>query len=95
MSGRDPIPDRDLLTDVELGLDAKQFLHSPLGRRLLKQMQDDIDGATEELTVHDVNDTPGMQALQDTIELARKLPRYINERLLAGQQAEETLTTRD
>jgi hypothetical protein len=90
-----PASDKDLLTDVELGLDAVQFLHSPLGRRLLNDLQDDINAAIEELTVHDVSDTKGMQALQDTIELARKLPRYLNERMTAGRQAEALLTTRD
>lgn len=86
---------RELLQQVELGLDVQQFLRSPVGKYLLQKADDERTDALAELVEANPEDSEGIRALQSTIKRADSIQFWLIEAVQAGKNAEAQLDPRD
>ncbi len=83
---------RELFNTVELGLDARQFLESNLGRYVASRAQEDMFAASLELTTVPPHDQIGIAAIQHRYKVAAAALSWIGQAIEAGKQAEAALT---
>ena len=82
---------RDLFQTVELGLDAKQFLESKLGRYVAQRAMDEMYAATQVLAEIDPFDHKAIVQLQQANKVASAALSWLAQAIEAGTQAEATL----
>lgn len=86
---------RDLFQTVELGLDAKQFLESKLGRYVAQRAMDEMYAATQVLTKVDPFDHKAIVQAQMDHNVAAAALSWLAQAVEAGTQAEATLLAMD
>ena len=84
---------RELLNTVELGLDAKQFLHSNMGRYVANRAQEEMFAASKELTTVDAHDASAVVVLQTRYKVAAEAISWLAQAIQAGTAAEEALSS--
>ncbi len=81
----------ELVAEMQLGEAAKAFWGSQVGRYVLGRLQEEIEGATDELADADPTDSTSIRTLQDRIRRAKALPEYLAELISQGSQASQVL----
>lgn len=79
---------RELFNTVELGLDARQFLESKLGRHVAQRAQDEMYAAFQEFAAADPFDGKAMAELQIRNKVAAAALSWLGQAVEAGIQAE-------
>lgn len=87
--------DQALLSAVALGLDAEQFLNSPLGRYLLDRVEAEVDSAYLALKDADPEDSKGIRKLQNRVYRAQAAVSWLLECVQEGRNAERMATGDD
>lgn len=82
---------RDLFNAVELGLDARQFLESNLGRYVAKRALDEMYAATQALAEVDPFEHKEIVRFQLQHRVASAALSWLAQAIEAGSQAESTL----
>ena len=91
----EPGAKRELFTAVELGLDARQFLDSPIGHYVAKRALDEMYAATQALAEVDPFDRRAIVKHQTDHRVASAALSWIAQAVEAGTQAETTLLSMD
>lgn len=86
---------RELLQQVELGLDVQQFLRSPVGKYLMQKADEERTDALADLVDCSPADPEAIRALQSTIKRADSIQFWLAEAINAGKNAEAQLDPRD
>lgn len=86
---------RDLFKAVELGLDARQFLESALGKYVAQRAMDEMYAATQALAEVDPFDHKGIVQEQLRHRVASAALSWLAQAIEAGSQAETTLMAMD
>jgi hypothetical protein len=86
---------RELFNDVELGLDAHQFLDSSIGRYVAKRALDEMYAATQALAEADPFDRRAIVQHQTAHRVASAALSWLAQAIEAGTQAENTLMSMD
>lgn len=86
---------RDLFLSVELGLDARQFLESKLGRYVSQRAMDEMYAATQTLADIDPFDHKAIVQAQMSHKVAAAALSWLTQAIEAGTQAEATLMAMD
>ena len=79
------------LAQVEIGLDAEQFLNSKLGKYLIGVAQQESDEAMRELKFVDPTNSGKIMQLQIKAQVAEAAIKWIGEAVLIGRQSEHSL----
>jgi len=79
--------EQTLLAEITLGDEAKKFFNSDIGRFILGRATEEIDQALSEFKDIDPTDDKGIRNLQQKIAVAEKLPIWLNECIVEGEQA--------
>ena len=74
-----------------LGLEAQQFLATPLGHRLLEAAEHDIEDGYKRLAVVNPHDPDAILKAQFDIAVARYIPQVLNAIVNEGLAAENTI----
>jgi hypothetical protein len=82
---------RELLGEVQLGIDAEHFMGTQLGQYLERRAQETALTAMQELKVCDPADTKRIQSLQNAVFRAESFVLWIDECIKEGLNAEQTL----
>lgn len=82
---------RELFGAVELGLDARQFLESRLGKHIAQRALDEMYAATQALAEVDPFDHKAIVQAQLTHRVASAALSWLAQAIEAGAQAESTL----
>ena len=82
---------RELFKDVELGLDARHFLDSTLGRYVAGRAQDEMYVVAQSLATVDPFDRRAIIGLQNRHAIAAAALSWLGQAVEAGIQAEHTL----
>ena len=82
---------RELFGAVELGLDARQFLESRLGKHIAQRALDEMYAATQTLAEVDPFDHKAIVQAQLTHRVASAALSWLAQAIEAGAQAESTL----
>lgn len=82
---------RDLFKAVELGLDARQFLESALGKYVAQRAMDEMYAATQALAEVDPFDHKAIVKEQLRHRVASAALSWLAQAIEAGSQAETTL----
>lgn len=82
---------RELFNALELGLDARQFLESKIGRHVAKRAMDEMYAATQQLAEVDPFDHKAIVQLQQANKVASAALSWLAQAIEAGTQAEATL----
>lgn len=86
---------RDLFKAVELGLDARQFLESALGKYVAQRAMDEMYAATQALAEVDPFDHKAIVKEQLRHRVASAALSWLAQAIEAGSQAETTLMAMD
>lgn len=86
---------RELFGAVELGLDARQFLESRLGKHIAQRALDEMYAATQALAEVDPFDHKAIVQAQLTHRVASAALSWLAQAIEAGAQAESTLMAMD
>lgn len=86
---------RDLFKAVELGLDARQFLESALGKYVAQRAMDEMYSATQALAEVDPFDHKAIVKEQLRHRVASAALSWLAQAIEAGSQAETTLMAMD
>ncbi|ROH87999.1 hypothetical protein ED236_00455 [Pseudomethylobacillus aquaticus] len=81
----------ELLSRIELGLDAERFMMSNLGKSIVKRASIEVNEALMALKAVDCNDSRAIRELQTKIEVAELGIVYLLESINAGSVAEEQI----
>ncbi len=84
-----------LLAEVELGLDAQQFLGSKLGRYLVGCAQQEVKQAFVDFKAADPEDKKAITALQNRIWVAERFQQWIAEAIGNGTNAEHQIQQKE
>lgn len=84
-----------LLAAVALGLDAEQFMNSPLGRYLVDRIESEVYAALSELKQVDAEDPRHIRDLQNRVYRAEKILTWLDEVIQEGRNAERMATNED
>lgn len=82
---------RELFGAVELGLDARKFLESRLGKHIAQRALDEMYAATQALAEVDPFDHKAIVQAQLTHRVASAALSWLAQAIEAGAQAESTL----
>lgn len=77
-----------LIAEFQLGLDCEDFWRSSVGRYVLGCAKQDIEAGLEKLKEADPEDAKSIRAAQFEIRVAEAAPRWLNEAIIRGRQAE-------
>jgi len=80
---------------AQLGIEADQFLSTPLGRYLLERSETDVERLKEALVATDANDTTRNQQIRNKIYIARQFRDWITEVIAEGHMAYDELRERE
>lgn len=83
---------RELYNTVELGLDARKFLESSIGRYVANRALEDMYAAAQDLIAVDPFDRKAIVALQTRHKIASQALSWLGQAVEAGLQAEASLT---
>lgn len=86
---------RELFRTVELGLDARQFLESSLGKHVAQRALDEMYAATQALAEVDPFDHKAIVQLQLNHRIASAALSWLAQAIEAGTQAETTIMSMD
>lgn len=86
---------RSLAAEYDLGDQAEEFFHSPLGRYMLGAAQQDMRDAHTKLKTTLPFRWRRIQQLQNEIRVAEMFPLYLRDLIIRGRAAEQALETRD
>lgn len=95
LPGDDAAGKRELFQAVELGLDARQFLDSSIGRYVAKRALDEMYAATQALAEADPFDSKAIVQHQMAHRVASAALSWIAQAVETGTQAENTLMSMD
>ena len=79
----------ELIAEAELGEQAKVFLESDLGRKLLSMAQDEVIAAQELLERVSPVDVEGIRKLQHQAQFGRKFEEWLLEIFSRGENAKQ------
>ena len=88
-------PGNDLLTVVQLGVEAEQFKVSQLGRYLSQCADEEIENARDQLCEDDPVNTDLITKLQNKVFRASQVLCWIDEAVESGQHAASLLQQRE
>ena len=83
--------ERQLIAEMRLGEEAARFFKSDIGRLVLGRTQQEIDSALEDFKSVSPTDQDKIRALQFKIQVAEKIPLWLNECIIAGNNAFQTI----
>lgn len=76
---------------AKFGYQVEDFLKGPVGDYLIKKAQEQSEQAVEKLKVVSPEDISAVRALQNEIQVAESIIRWLGEAVHAGQMALEHL----
>lgn len=79
---------------IALGMDAKVFMGSQIGRYLTKRANDDIEAAMQGLSTVDPTDPEAIRKLQNEIKVASNFLQWMGELVTEGELAEQAFIER-
>lgn len=82
---------RLLLAEVDLGLEADQFLRSKIGKYIVGRATDQSEAAMEKLKIVDPTDAKAVQSIQNDIWRADTLATWITDLIRGGKNAEDQI----
>jgi hypothetical protein len=83
------------IAEVRLGMQAEDFVRSPIGRYLLGRAQIEVDDATTKLKRVSPADTEAVRALQNRVLLMESFGGWIQDAIANGNNAEAQLQHQD
>lgn len=83
--------EKELLTSIEIGLDAEAFKRSTFGKAIIAKAQQYADEATEKLKHVDCTNCVQIRDLQSKVWRGEAFEQFIDELIVEGFQAEEIL----
>jgi microcompartment protein CcmL/EutN len=80
-----------LYAECILGKDAEDFFKSDIGRYVLARSNEEVEEAVEQLKVTPADQVAEIRDLQLTISKAEGAVQWLNEQIIAGNQALQQL----
>ena len=94
LSGLDPAS-RTFYAEISLGMEAKDFFSSELGRYMLGCAKQDMESAYKKLKTVSPWRRNRIRALQNEVRVAEQFILYIRDLIIRGQAAEISLNERE
>lgn len=85
----------DLVREAAFGMEVEAFLHSTLGKYLIKQAEDERDSALMDFRTADVSDTMAMLHIQNRVWRAEQFQTWLAEIVQAGWNAEALIKNQE
>lgn len=83
--------DDELMSLAKMGIDAEDFIRSPLGKFLIKKAEAEINDATEDLIMADPDDVKANTEIRNRIHVARMFVVWLSESVNIGRVAHDQM----
>jgi hypothetical protein len=83
------------LAEARFGIEVEQFLNSQIGQYLIGRAEIDEREALESLGEVDPEDTKSIRQAQFKLQVARSVPRWIQDAIQSGRIAQATIEVED
>lgn len=95
MSDTEQSDNRDLIHQIDLGIQIEAFLGSDVGKYLIGRAEHDVEEATEELKKADPENPKLIRTLQNKIKCAESIQYWMAEAIQSGHLAQQQLREQD
>lgn len=89
------VNDKEVLAQIELGIDVENFLKTNIGKYLASRAYDELAEALNSLKNVDYNDSEAIRKLQNQAWLAEQFIIWLQQAVHEGKTAEEVLRQTD